>query len=290
MKIQIRTFLLGLGMVATMLTACNDKEYIVILGPDGKPLEHPGRIIVDPDDLPPGSDDKPVITDEGGNSFTITPGIPTDVEEGDYQLIIVTPSDGLDTDGSIVSIAPKEGNELPQAPDFEADSQTITVERDKTTEVEINLKPMTREVHFKTSITGADVAAISSVEIALYGVARRVDVSKGFGAVLPEPSGTEYFTTAVQSPYVPDGIIPMRLLGMLSERPHAKVGVIVDGNLYTIIPDALEGLEQFNTGNPDEPVVLQVDLEIDLDDPEGAKVTGTIKPWDKGKEVEIEAD
>lgn len=288
-SMKIKSIILIWAGCLLMASCGGDKEYYEIpTGPDGKPLENPGQITVPPASLPSGSDN-PVIIDKNGNYHEITPGKSLDLEEGTYQFVIITPQTGLNVNGVIVSLPVLDGSmEVPVATNLYADIQTVNIIRNKETEVIPNLKPLSRELQIKLNIAGITEENITEVKATLYGVAHQIDASKGFGAVISNPTrsdGEYYYTSATMAPYTDGGSINMRLLGIQQgAKPYITFTISRKGaNPYVIRIDATNEMNGFNYGNPETPLIITAMFKLGV-----GGMTGSISPWTPGPIIEIE--
>lgn len=266
-----------------LATACRkDREYYII------DLKNPGQIII-PDDI-----DLPVeiiLIDEGDNDgdgdeeeTEVDPGDEIDVESGRYKLVVMKNTTGITRKDVVASMAASGGGELAQAPNLLADVVIVIVEPDKITIPTINLKPMTREVHIRLAIEGVTHANITSVKATLNGVANAVNMEQGFGSVT---GNAAHYITAQTTGYAPTNVMPLRIFGLT---PGAKPTISIEvtttkGDVHSLELDVTQTLAAFGTGNPTDPVLLQVDMTVKT----GVGTTGTIKPWMPGWQGEIEA-
>lgn len=268
-------------LLSVVFSSCRDKTYIEILGPDGKPIESPGRLIVDDKNLPQGI--KPDLIDDGGNKIgEITPGIPVDVEAGTYKLIVVTPRDGLTVSGTAVSLSTADNQSVSQAPEFRAGVSTVTVIEDKVTEAKLSLSAMTRELIVRLTLTGINPADVVSIEADVFNPASTVDVEKGFGAVIASP-GAERYVRTTNNPTSTKEEINFRLLGFAVQGNHRLIiRLRIDDKTEEQTFDISNHVAGFNNGPAGTPVYVDVAIEQ-----QEGKFTGTIEPWEPGWEEEI---
>lgn len=250
MKIKIYMIL----TITLLLVGCKDKEYYEL----AVDLVNPGQLLVHSGNFPPNGDN-PVLINSSGQAVEVIPGEAKDVEEGTYFLTTITPRAGLVVDGTEISLPPVSGKELPAAPEFSADIQSITVMKERITEATIALKPMTRTVSIKFTTNGFAVREISSIKALLFGVAGG------------KPSGGDCFTSGVSSG---KGIL-LRILGIVSDRPYIAVEVAtVSGKVYSTRVDVSKNF-------------AEVTIEL-VKGVEG--ISGSIVGWKPGPDVEIDGE
>lgn len=277
MKRQLKTFLLALSLTATVLTACHDREYIIINGPDEELVKNPGRVVLDPDGLP--ADARAQILDNDNIVHAeMSPGDFADVQKGTYRLVTVTPREGLTVSGTTATLSAADAASLPQAPGFSAGVSTVTVVADKTVTIRTTIAAMTRQLVVKLAYTGYQPSDISSIEMDVYNPAASVDVSRGFGGVIASSGGERYTRAVLANPPTAQEDFSFNLLGF---EPSAGHRIVIRFRLgateEVFTQDITTSVAAFNNGPAADPLVLTATVSR-----EDGEITGDIKPWEPG--------
>lgn len=270
--------------ITLMMVSCDKREFYTPTTEDGQTIEHPGQVIatVTSDAV---ENTKVFFYAPGKPEVNAITGVPVDIEAGNYQVVIVSNYEDIEMNGSTVTLPTSEDGETVQAPPFYAGVGNVTIKEGEVTRLSIPLHPMTREVQFRFSISGIQTDEIQKIEVLLYGVRIKCNLSEGFTESIARSRAiSSYYIRSIPEEKENTYYSNIRLLGIDPEKKQ-EVAIHITGHsglTYIYSQDVSEQLAEFNQGYADVTLVMNTQIILDLND-----ITGSIKPWVPGNEEDI---
>lgn len=270
--------------VILLLASCDKRDFYIPTTGDGQIIERPGQAIASVTSTTV-ENARVFFYASGKPSINTTTGIPVDIEAGTYQVVIVTDNENIEIEGTTAALPATEDGETIQAPAFYAGVGNMVVKEGEVTKLSIPVHPMTREVRFQFSIRGISSDEIQGIEVLLYGILARCDLSEGFTeSPAPRSATPLYYIRTTPEQKEDNYYTEMRLLGIdTTQKQEVTIHITgTNGFLYTFTEDVSSSLTGFNQGYADIALVMQTEIVLDLNE-----ITGSIKPWIPGNEDDI---
>lgn len=291
------------GTALVILTACGRDSYYIAENPNEDRVYEPGLATVGTTGGTGGEQKESTIllTAASGEVFTLTHGKQSELEAGNYRIVVAAPAAGstaetmkqLSIQGTTVSLVPDANGLLPAAPHFEAGVGNLTIAKYTETKADVALHPMTREVAFEAIIKGAAISEVSPISISLSGVSASADINKGFAGTAGDvasrnttrASGYSVVTAlaATEGGTLLKGTIRLLGLDVSGTQKIIITGTRADGTHPLFEMDVTSLLSGFNDGKATVAHTIAMELTYDTQ----AGLTGNILPWTPGWESDV---